>query len=374
MKPRAILFLPYLAPYRVDVLNELGTYFDLMVIFQFENAPEQNFDQKLLRDKLKINYRFLVSGFNVGTRQFRTGVRKLIWDFKPDVVFSNEFGPTSILLSIYSKLFVPKFVHISTTSDNVKMAKEAKWFRRLARKFVIRNVYGIVVYNEEIAEWYKKFSAKLNVKICPNIQNPDSFLSRKEALKLKAEELKRKYDINGKKVLLYVGRLDAVKNLEKLLILFSRIYTGNEILILVGDGKQKDALVSLSNGLTASHAIFFVGRHDGIDLYSWYSLADIFVLPSTHEPYGAVVNEALIFGIPVICSKYAGASYLIKEKQNGWIVDPSNDEEFEKVLRNAFNNPIENKHGLSNVCVDFHSAVFQYYAIYRESLDRKKII
>jgi len=68
--------------------------------------------------------------------------------------------------------------------------------------------------------------------------------------------------------------------------------------------------------------IRFVGRFDGIELVSWYHLGHCFVLPSRFEPYGAVVNEALLAGMPVLCSKKAGAIDLICSGQNGTIIKP----------------------------------------------------
>ena len=67
------------------------------------------------------------------------------------------------------------------------------------------------------------------------------------------------------------------------------------------------------------------GRYEGVALYGWYLCASGFVLPSTYEPFGAVVNEALIFGNKVFCSKYAGASYLIQSDNCGIVFDPLNE-------------------------------------------------
>jgi glycosyltransferase involved in cell wall biosynthesis len=53
-----------------------------------------------------------------------------------------------------------------------------------------------------------------------------------------------------------------------------------------------------------------------------------------YEPFGAVVNEALLAGCNVLCSSKAGASTLIND-QNGNIFDPSNVEELTKKLYNA---------------------------------------
>jgi glycosyltransferase involved in cell wall biosynthesis len=55
-------------------------------------------------------------------------------------------------------------------------------------------------------------------------------------------------------------------------------------------------------------------------------------LPSVYEPFGAVVNEALIFGLKVLCSQYAGASYLVQDN-NGEIFNPLEEEDTLKKLK-----------------------------------------
>jgi len=59
-------------------------------------------------------------------------------------------------------------------------------------------------------------------------------------------------------------------------------------------------------------------------LHAWYLCSSGFVLPSIYEPFGAVVDEALIFGLKVLCSKYAGSSYLINNEK-GILFDPSSE-------------------------------------------------
>ena len=90
---------------------------------------------------------------------------------------------------------------------------------------------------------------------------------------------------------------------------------------MVGDGDEKQKLQAQIVNKQLEQRVLLPGRFEGDELYAWYLCASGFVLPSTYEPFGAVVNEALIFGLPVFCTKYAGASYLV-QPGNGLLFDP----------------------------------------------------
>lgn len=64
-------------------------------------------------------------------------------------------------------------------------------------------------------------------------------------------------------------------------------------------------------------------------------MANFFILPSRYEPFGAVVNEALVFGCPVVASKYIGALDFINET-NGIIFNPIDETYFINALLEAY--------------------------------------
>ena len=101
--------------------------------------------------------------------------------------------------------------------------------------------------------------------------------------------------------------------------------------MLVGDGNQKEDLQQLSNKLNLTDKVIFAGYYFGNSLYAWYDLANFFILPSRYEPFGAVINEALVYGCPVIASKYIGAIDFITSN-NGKIFDPLIESDFIKTL------------------------------------------
>jgi 1,2-diacylglycerol 3-alpha-glucosyltransferase len=124
---------------------------------------------------------------------------------------------------------------------------------------------------------------------------------------------------------LYVGRLAEEKNVSTLLSswIAYRNKGGTWPLILVGDGPDAERLRMLANASPYSASVYFPGLKSSRELLPFYAFAGCFVLPSTREPWGLVINEALAAGLPVIVSALCGcASDLVSPRENGFLFDP----------------------------------------------------
>lgn len=118
---------------------------------------------------------------------------------------------------------------------------------------------------------------------------------------------------------LYVGRVIALKNLELMIDAFIASFgsSGNVQLRIVGDGDLKEYL---SLKYQKAQNVIFVGGRYGEDLIQEYKKASVFVLPSSSEQWGLVVNEAMSAGLPVIVSDQVGAAWdLVQGRETGFI-------------------------------------------------------
>lgn len=125
---------------------------------------------------------------------------------------------------------------------------------------------------------------------------------------------------------LYVGRLAEEKNVRALVAswLSYRAGGGTWALVLAGDGSEADALRAMVADLEYASDVHFAGLKQPEALLPLYAFADCFVLPSTREPWGLVVNEAMASGLPVIVSSRCGcAEDLVAHTENGFVFDPS---------------------------------------------------
>lgn len=116
--------------------------------------------------------------------------------------------------------------------------------------------------------------------------------------------------INEKFRFIFVGRFVKLKGLDVLLSAFVNV--PNTELVMVGDGPEKNRLQKIAKNLGISSRITWLGQLSAAKVQEQLSVADVLVLPSRKDGWGAVVNESLMLGTPVICSDACGAIELIR--------------------------------------------------------------
>lgn len=156
-------------------------------------------------------------------------------------------------------------------------------------------------------------------------------------------ELKNEYNVSEKKVILFVGRLEPEKNVSLLIHSFGELKKlDNEVvLFIIGDGSERKKLEQLAEELKIED-IYFEGYITFPKNVIYYKMADIFVLPSEYEPWGLVVNEAIIMGLPVVVSSHVGCREdLIQNGKNGYIFENNDREDLTRCLQQTLNLEIE---------------------------------
>jgi glycosyltransferase involved in cell wall biosynthesis len=116
-------------------------------------------------------------------------------------------------------------------------------------------------------------------------------------------------------LLLYVGRLSAEKDIERLKPILQAVPTTR--LALVGDGPHRKTLENHFAGLPVHMAGFLHGD----ELASAYASSDIFVMPSRTETLGLVILEAMSSGLPVVAARAGGIPELIEDGISGYLFD-----------------------------------------------------
>jgi len=166
----------------------------------------------------------------------------------------------------------------------------------------------------------------------------------------KSDTWKKSLDIEGKKVILFVGRLVWEKDLRT----FAEIYDlltniRNDIsFVIVGDGPIRRDLKKLMP------EALFLGHKSGIELSTIFASSDLFVFPSTTETFGNVVLESMASGLVPVCSDEGGASNSIKHNQNGIVCKAKDSIDFSKQIISLLKDE-ERLKMLSVNCIDYAS-------------------
>jgi glycosyltransferase involved in cell wall biosynthesis len=110
-----------------------------------------------------------------------------------------------------------------------------------------------------------------------------------------AEEIRRKHNLYGRFVLLYVGRLVPSKQVDFLIKALPNL---NEdfLLVIVGSGIEKENLENLAASLNVKDRVIFAGRVSDEDLPKYYASSNAFVTASLHEGFCVPIVESLASG------------------------------------------------------------------------------
>ena len=119
--------------------------------------------------------------------------------------------------------------------------------------------------------------------------------------------------------LLYVGRFIPLKGLDLLLRAFAAVEQRQVRLRLIGAGAEEGVLKELASRLGLQTRLVWLGQKDVAGVNEEMAKADLTVLPSLKDGWGAVVNESLMAGTPVICSSACGAAELVRHPWLGTV-------------------------------------------------------
>jgi glycosyltransferase involved in cell wall biosynthesis len=113
----------------------------------------------------------------------------------------------------------------------------------------------------------------------------------------------------------------------------------NVMLLVVGDGPDKEKLKNKAKELGIKNHIIWMGRMDHEEVIKLYTIMDVVVIPSRFEGFGLSAAEAMAAGVPVIASAVDGLMEIIEDGKTGYLVPVNNSGELAQALIKLLNNP-----------------------------------
>jgi glycosyltransferase involved in cell wall biosynthesis len=335
-------------PYRISFYEKLNKSRDINpAVFYCEKAhPYRGGDVKLGKS-------FLFSEILPGSlikipflqreMKFNPGIWRKLSEGNFDCVAVGGYYHLTMLLSILWAL--THSVPYAIISESHLLNPRNIWksfFKRILLPFIIKRAAFLLPLGALQAEYLIHYGAKVkDIYYFPNTADVDFFIKESDRYRKKKRELKKELGIKSKYIVLYVGRLTEEKGIFTLLKGFKEAKSSYDsvTLLIVGDGKIRDSLEAFVSKRNID-SVRFEGFIRNPELPRYYAIADIFVLPSSSEPWGVVVTEAMASALPVILSDKVGCrGDLLKVDKNGFYFENYKSRQLASYIKRFFENP-----------------------------------
>lgn len=325
-----------ISPYRIPLFEGLSDHpsLDLFVYFCAKTHKRRKWD--ILESK-KFNYEIL-PGFTLEfsgiTYHINPSiVSRLINGKYNAVILSGNPDFTTHIAFLTCKLLKIPFIWWSEGIET-SQSTLGKLISPLT-KYIVRNSNSIVVPGTLAKKFHMKLGAtSKKIFLAHNIVDNDLFIEVSATFKQNVVSIKQELNLPNKKIIIYVGRLVEAKGLLYLLEAYKKLKLEyNDIcLVFIGDGPLREKLEYRCATENIKEVIFTGWLSD--DRIKYYSVADVFVLPTLRDVWGLVINEAMCCGLPIISTNAAGASWdMVYSGKNGYVVESASSKQLYSFIR-----------------------------------------
>lgn len=250
------------------------------------------------------------------------GLERALDEADPDCVVVWEYGPASLRTFRWCRRHHRAYVIFTECTPWIDPMLP-RWQLELHRRLAAR-ADGFIAVSSAARARLRAFGAP-DDRIAVALQAADVQSFRPAATDRRPDD--------GPLSVLSVGRLVPDKNFATLIEAFAgtRLAGAGSELHIAGTGLLEEELGQLAARYGAP--VRFHGHVPAEELPALYAAADIYALISTYEPFGVALREAAAAGLPIICSRTAGAAGdVAMDGRNAILVDPGGVKEVTRAL------------------------------------------
>lgn len=323
-----ILFLSNIAaPYQLDFLEELNNHDEIQVFGYFLFSKEKNRDWNL-----KLPSYVIVANFRKNLADY-ISLYKFIQSKKIEKIIIGGYTlPTTFFLIALSKLFNKELFFWLERPMHEHIGFK-KYLKECYLKYTLSKARKIFAIGELAVNFYKKYNP--NVANLPYSMNLEKFYT-----------IDRSSESSKNTSFLFSGQFIDRKNIINTLNAFKSVNDETIRLNIIGGGDLKEAVADLIKNDSRIKNLGFIQPDE---LHEIYKQNDVFLMPSKHDGWALVINEAMASAMPVISTPKVGAvDEFIKHRVNGFVCDIDITSISEGIEYYLTNNELIKQHALKN--------------------------
>jgi glycosyltransferase involved in cell wall biosynthesis len=331
---KVALMVNIVAPSRVALYSGLAEHFNLLLLHGGTENNRESWDdmgKKIPNADVRRAWGFQIrkmqkSNGKVFNPQFIHVTPGFVWHlirFRPDAVISIEMGFRTLIALLYGTLARrPVWVWWGGT---IHTERKIGRMRRALRFLISRWAHNWISYGKTSTEYLMTLGVPGNrILEAQNSVDERCF----------SEAMEPAFQVSPLPALLHVGQFIGRKGVDLLLKAAATVQQEGHVfsLLLVGSGRDKPETEALARDLGLK-SVRFEPAHDPLKMAAVYRSADALIFPTLEDVWGLVANEAILCGVPVLCSKYAGCATELVPAES--VFDPQNAFEFARKFRDA---------------------------------------
>lgn len=267
----------------------------------------------------------------------------LIYQGKFDAVISyTGYAYASFWIAAAAAKISRTALLFTTDSHQLKPRDRNKW-KTYLKKILLPRIFNladtVIVSSSGGVSYINSLGIpKERIKLTPSVVDNIWWISQSKEVDRIA--IRQQWHIPPQShVVLFCAKLQPWKRPQDALRAFSKAKIPNSYLVFAGDGVLRAELETEVKALGLEAQVRFLGFVNQSQLPATYTSADLFVFPSEYEPFGVVVNEAMLCGCPVMVSDQVGARYdLVHHMQTGFVYPCSDVDTLAEMMRSALSN------------------------------------
>lgn len=358
--------IQYLVPFFTELSRTKGI--DLTVLYTWDFGVEPTFDEQFGTEvkwdiPLLEGYRYVFLKNHARTPssdfwgQVNPGVIRELRRGRPDAVLVFGWNGFTNWLAFLTAFVLGIRVFLRGESPMNQEVLKPKW-KHFLKGLILHSLFQktskFLYIGEENRKFYESYGVpQEKLVFVPYAVDNVRLTGVASELRMKRTALRRELlEIeDDRPVILFVGKLMPKKRPMDLLRAYQLLATSYQlpnlpVLLFVGDGELRPELEKYTKEHDLGD-VHFLGFKNQTELPQYYTVADVFILPSgPGETWGLVVNEAMCFGLPVIVSDMVGcASDLVHEGENGYTFPVGDVEALAERLSKIFHHPQKEEFG-----------------------------